>query len=109
MSTQDSIQKNSKSGLAVIILCAALLLGFVFYAIELAPAKSWNIKSLAECSLSLKDKELGAEILEQVSDTPRIGKIDRLNTKCRQLREREKIIEANLLMAQAKETLNESD
>ena len=102
MSAQDSIKKDSKSGLAVMILCAAIVLGLVFYAFELAPAKSWNVKSLAECSLSLKDRKKASDILDQVSDTPRTGKIDRLNTKCRQLREGEKKIEADAFIAQAK-------
>lgn len=102
MSTQESASKNSKTGMTVIILVTALIFGLMIYVIEFAPAKSWNVKNLAECSLSLNDRKKASDLLDQVSDTPRSGKIDRLIAECRQLREDEKIKEANALMAEAK-------
>ncbi len=102
MSTQESSATKSIIGMVAISLFTLLILGLFIYVVEFSPAKSWNVKSLAECSLSLNDRKNAAYILNQVSDTPKTGDINRLMNKCRQLREDEKIGEANAFMAEAK-------
>ena len=105
MSTQNPINKSSIFFNIITTLLVAVFISGVLFLIEFAPAKSWNVKAVAECALSLENKENASLIIDQVGETPRTGKIDRLKAKCRTLREDEKLIHANELVAFAKSSL----
>lgn len=105
MSAPTVSNKSSKFTLPTIILTVVVFLFGLLYPLEFSPAKSWNVKILAECSLSLENKRNAKLILDQVSDKPRTGQVNRLIEKCRNLREEERLIRANELIAYAKKTL----
>lgn len=101
----ENVSTNSSKGIIFVILIVGVLFSGLIYLFEFSPAKSWNVKSLAECALSLENKKNASLIMDQVSENPRIGKVNRLTEKCRNLREDEKLIHANELVAYAKASL----
>jgi hypothetical protein len=105
MSVENTSPNSSKYSLIGIFLFVGIFLGGFVYFLELTPAKSWNVKILAECTTSINDKKVASEILDQVSENPLAGKVDRLIRKCRSVREDEKLVEAKALMAYAKESV----
>ena len=105
MSTENATTKSSVSFYIFIAIIIGFFLSFVLYVFEFSPAKSWDVKTVAECALSLENKENAYLIIDQVSETPRTGKIERLKEKCRSLREDEKLTHANKLVAFAKASL----